>query len=269
MGRHLLVTLFASALAARAWAAGPTDGWTQVPFTYEIQHPYDLKTEDRYSFDSATNTHTFWILHTDKPHLPPPNHTAPRTEMRFFNDYKSGQHMFEGDYWIVPGTDNTNIFQLFLTSQIRVFTPENGNARETFSHGSNSGTSLYSNAYGHWFNLKVEHDADAHKIRYYFNDTLAYTKTDNHSSPWYFKCGAYTVNTRSEVRIRNIKYWRKGAGVIATLPALKAERRGGRILLLPGDAIDPSLASGAIFDVTGRLQGRKRAGTAVIPWSRD
>lgn len=265
---HVTLLLALAAAAGFARAAGITDGWTQVPFKYEIQHPYNLQESDRYSYDSATDTHTFWILKTDKPHLPPPNGTAPRTEMRFFNDYKSGQHMFDADYWIVPGTDNTNIFQLFLTSQIRVFTPQNGNARETFSHGSNSGTSLYANAYSRWFNLKVEHDADAHVIKYYFNDTLVYTKKDNHGSPWYFKCGAYTVNDRSEVRIRHIKYWRKGEGVIATLPALKAERRGGRMLLLPGEPLDAD-AAGALFDLTGRASGdhgglQPRAATLLI-----
>jgi hypothetical protein len=257
--------LCAAAAAGLARAASPTDGWTSVPFKYEIQHPYDQQENERYRYDSAADTHVFWILKSDKPHLPPPNHTAPRSEMRIFNEYKSGQHMFEADYWVVAGTDNTNIFQLFLTSQIRVFSPENGNARETFSHGSNSGTSLYAGAYEKWFNLKVEHDADAHVIKYYFDDQLVYTKKDNHSSPWYFKCGAYTVNDRSEVHVRNIKYWRKGEGVIAALPALTASRRAGKVILLPGDAVDPGLASGAIFDVTGKLQGGARLRVVATP----
>ena len=28
-------------------AASLTDGWKEIPFTYQIQHPYDLKTSDR------------------------------------------------------------------------------------------------------------------------------------------------------------------------------------------------------------------------------
>ena len=30
--------------------ASLTDGWKQVPFKYQIQHPYDLKTADRYEY---------------------------------------------------------------------------------------------------------------------------------------------------------------------------------------------------------------------------
>ena len=45
-----------------------TDGWKQVPFKYQIQHPYDLKTADRYDFDATNNIHHFWVFFTDKPH---------------------------------------------------------------------------------------------------------------------------------------------------------------------------------------------------------
>src|SRR6516225_3196403 len=80
-------------------AAGPsltlTDGWKQIPFTYEIQHPYDLNASDRYDFDPTNNTHRFWVYFTDKPHAPPPNKTNARTEMRL-QAYHEGEYLFDG-----------------------------------------------------------------------------------------------------------------------------------------------------------------------------
>src|SRR5882672_7751785 len=84
-------------------AASLMDGWKQIPFKYEIQHPYDLKTSDRYDFDATNNTHHFWVYFTDKPHAPPPNKTTARTEMRL-ETFGTGERMFDGDVNITPGT---------------------------------------------------------------------------------------------------------------------------------------------------------------------
>src|SRR5277367_927774 len=80
-----------------------TDGWRLMPFKYEIQHPYDLKTSDRYDFDATNNIHHFWIYFSDKPHAPPPNKTTARTEMRL-ETFSKGEHMFDGGVYVSPGT---------------------------------------------------------------------------------------------------------------------------------------------------------------------
>src|SRR5947208_8286723 len=67
-----------------------TDGWLERTFEFEIQKPWDLKLEDRYAFDPATNTHRFVVYGTDKPHQPPPNRTNARTEMRIHDTYTTG-----------------------------------------------------------------------------------------------------------------------------------------------------------------------------------
>ncbi|HTA95469.1 MAG TPA: hypothetical protein VK769_05025, partial [Verrucomicrobiae bacterium] len=68
-----------------------TVGWTQMKFTYEVQHPYDLSLTNRYSYDAKTGTHDFWVYFTDKPHAPPPNRTTARTEMRL-ETFSKGEH---------------------------------------------------------------------------------------------------------------------------------------------------------------------------------
>src|SRR5690348_15560330 len=83
--------------------ANPAAGWKQMLFTYEIQHPFDLKTSDRYDFDATNNVHHFWVKFTDKPHAPPPNKTNARSEMRL-QTYNNGEFMFDGDVMISPGT---------------------------------------------------------------------------------------------------------------------------------------------------------------------
>ena len=68
LGACLLAAVFvASPLFGGAANAAPdiTRGWQQIPFTYEIQHPYDLTVADRYDFDSTNRVHHFWIFSTD------------------------------------------------------------------------------------------------------------------------------------------------------------------------------------------------------------
>lgn len=62
--------------------ADPTEGFTNVPLTqenFEIQRPYDIPLEERYSF--LNGTHRLWVYANDKPH-DPNSHTQPRTEVR-------------------------------------------------------------------------------------------------------------------------------------------------------------------------------------------
>src|SRR5580698_5791951 len=91
-----LACLLTSCATTLPPAPGLTTGWQQVPFKFEIQHPYDLKLSDRYDFDPTNNIHHFWVYFTDKPHAPPPNTTNARTEMRL-QTYSTDERMFDGD----------------------------------------------------------------------------------------------------------------------------------------------------------------------------
>ena len=62
--------------------ADPTNGFVAVPLTesnFEIQKPYDVPVEQRYSF--VNGVRRLWVYADDKPH-DPNSRTQPRTEIR-------------------------------------------------------------------------------------------------------------------------------------------------------------------------------------------
>ena len=188
-------------------AASLTDGWKQVPFKYDIQHPYDLKTSDRYDFDATNNIHHFWVYFTDKPHAPPPNKTTARTEMRL-ETFSTGEHMFDGDVYIYPGT---------FACIGQVFDAAHGPIQMIIAHPDGRVTVrdhelVMTNAIGKWWNLKMTNDTkDGGKIKIYADNVLVGTYESCGSRDYYFKCGVYSRkdSDRSEVRYRNLKMWVK------------------------------------------------------------
>jgi hypothetical protein len=184
-----------------------TAGWREMPFEFAIHTPYDLPESARHSFDAATNTHTFWVLKTDKPHDPPPNMTAPRSELRMKNDYTTGLHQFEADFYVVAGTDGPCVMQVF-----------GGSAHATAFMLKAYGGSLkhydrevvLTDAYEKWLHLNVIHNADTGEVKAYIDNKLVGTFKDNGPAAHYFKCGVYGPNSaRVESRFRNIKQWVK------------------------------------------------------------
>jgi Alginate lyase len=194
-------------------AANVTTGWKQVPFKFEIQHPYDLKTSDRYAYDPTNDIHRFWVYFTDKPHAPPPNKTTARTEMRL-ETFSEGEHMFDADVNIGPGT---------FACIAQVFDAAHGPVAMLIAHPDGTVTiSLHdlnkindvikTNAIGHWWNLKMTNDPqDGGKIKIYTDNILVGTYNGRGPRDYYFKCGVYSRENsdRSEVRYRNIKMWIK------------------------------------------------------------
>ncbi len=188
-------------------AVSLTDGWKQIPFKYEIQHPYDLKTGDRYDFDPTNDTHHFWVYFTDKPHAPPPNKTTARTEMRL-ETFSTGERMFDGDVYICPGT---------FACIAQVFDAKHGPMQMIFAHPDGRVTVrdhelVMTNANGRWWNLKMTNDTQAGgKVNIYANNVLVGTYDSRGARDYYFKCGVYSRkdSDRSEVRYRNIKMWVK------------------------------------------------------------
>ncbi|MFE5321681.1 polysaccharide lyase family 7 protein [Paenibacillus sp. NPDC056579] len=189
----------------------PTLGWTQVPFDYYIQKPWNLNLSDRYSFDSATNTHTMWIYSTDEP-FQQGNTTDPRTEMRWNEEYSTGEHMWEADVYIASGSAGSSVMQI-----LRIDRPAGTPATDIMlvAHADNTvrryfdsnGALINSNVYDNWWNLKVAHDADNGTIKVYADDQLVLTVDDRGPATRHFKNGVYGVDGRSETKFRNIKYW--------------------------------------------------------------
>ena len=200
--------------SAGAGGAAPpgsiTQGFAERPFTYNLQRPYTVPLGDRYTFDRATNTHTFWVK-ADDSSFQPGNGTDPRTEMRWTVEYRpGGEHMFEADVWVVAGTNRTCIMQVFATNPptaIMLTAWADGTIRRYFGNGD--GPIINSNVFDRWWNLKVLHNTRTHMIHVYVDDKLAGSWPDRGTQSWHFKNGVYGTRGRSEVRFRNIKYWVK------------------------------------------------------------
>ena len=215
----LLAVVLASGLARALGGAGPnsisspTDGWKQIPFTFEIQHPYDLKAGDRYDFDPTNNIHHFWVYFTDKPHAPPPNKTNARSEMRL-ETYTNGVYMFDGDLNISPGTFACvgQVLDAAHGPVAMVVVEPNGTVRVNTHDDARVHDVINTNAIGRWWNLKMQNDTKAGgKIKIYVDNVLAGTYASRGPRDYYFKCGVYSRDNsdRSEVRYRNIKMWIK------------------------------------------------------------
>lgn len=221
-----LLILTLAPLACQSVAVKPSasadpaqHGWMQIPFHYAVQKPYDLKLSDRYSSDTATNTHRLWVYGTDKSHQPPPNTTTARTEMRF-QDQEPGEYMFDADYKITSGS-YACIMQVFAGRGPMGMMIVQRNGDVTYG-----GTRIIMHgAYDHWFNMKViNQNREDGVVKVYIDNQLAGTFNNQGVKPYYFKAGVYSRHgsDRSEVLLRDIKYWVNPKSVTtATLAALK------------------------------------------------
>jgi hypothetical protein len=172
-----------------------------------MHKPYNVDLSDRFSYSSGV--WTCWLFPTDEAFQPPPKVGGPRTELRWHNDYTSGQHMWDSDIWVVSPTRST-VMQLFGGSesqtgyQIRSY--EDGSLRRY------TGDMLVTNAFGRWINMKVAHTVSTHTVRSYVNDALVRTDPDrgppSNVGAYYFKNGLYGCSEgRCEDRFRNTRYW--------------------------------------------------------------
>jgi len=190
-------------------AATPTSGWTQTSYTYVIQTPWNLPQSSRYSYSAGE--HHFWIYPTDACQFEGCT-TGPRSELRMNNDYTTGRHQFEGDVYIVSGSDGTDFMQVFggvtnATSLLLKVTAASGGTIRRYDNET-----LMTSAYNKWIHVNVQHDADNGKIYVYLNSVLKGTFADRGVATHYFKCGVYNISgSRSETRWKNVKYWKNGA----------------------------------------------------------
>ena len=192
-------------------AGSPTNGWTQASFTYAVHKPYDLSVTDRFRYSAGV--WTTWVFTTDKPHTSGSG-TLPRSEMRWNNNYTSGQHMWDGDVYLVSGTNGTSIAQVFgastraTASMVFAYSASGGSLRRYDATSEVLVTGIYET----WTNMKMAHDANANVIRIYINNALRRTDPDHGNNTHYFKNGVYTqagASNRMECRFRNLKYWKR------------------------------------------------------------
>jgi hypothetical protein len=186
-----------------------TKGFTMTPYTYEIQSPYKVPQAERYTFDMATNTHICWVK-SDDSSFQAGNGTDPRTELRWKEEWTSGQHMLEADVWIKGTTDRTNIVQVFSTTPPTTFMLTAWKDKTLrYYFGNGDGPVIMNDAFEKWFNLKVLHDVGTHTVTVFINDVKSMSFHDK-GSHWHFKNGNYGCRSeRCETHWRNLRYWVK------------------------------------------------------------
>jgi len=148
-----------------------------------------------------------WVYSYDKPHEES-SHTHPRTELRVKNDYTTGSHQFEADFYVPSGTSGVNLMQIFgggkdaaSSFMLRIY---DGELRRY------SGQTLATNAYDKWWHLNVIHHAEQETIMVYLNHNLVWKGKDNGRDNHYFKCGVYAqdgMSTKMESKWKNIKVY--------------------------------------------------------------
>lgn len=163
----------------------------------------------RFSYDAATGIVKHWVYKGDAS-FSSSSTTVSRSEARWENDYNSGQHLFDADAYVVAGTDGANIFQIKRVSagsQIMIRPLKDGSLTV---YGT---TTLATNMYDKWFNLKVAHNVGTRELKVWLNDTLKHSRLDQSSSGpemQYYKNGVYGVwSNKSEAWFRNIRHWTK------------------------------------------------------------
>ncbi len=201
------------ALALLATPANAAPAWTQTPFTFKVQKPWNLPQSARYS--NSGGVHTCWVLDSDEPHSQGSN-TDPRTEMRWEQEYSSGQHAWEGEIYVPSGVNGPTVMQI-----LRVRGGAPGTPATDFmlnATNANGGTLRYytstviaQNVYNTWVRIRVEHSAvsgGTGTIKVYANGALKATVKDRGKATRHFKNGVYHHGSgRAEARFRNIKYW--------------------------------------------------------------
>lgn len=195
--------------SAAASVASPTDGWSKTAFTYGMQKPWDLDLADRYS--NSGGVHRMWVYDTDEP-MSQGSSTDPRTEMRWRQEYTSGQHMWDADVYLPSGPNGATFVQI-----LRVIHPSGTPATDFMlnAYSASGGTVraydstvLRTNAYNTWFNVKLEHNASSRSVKVYFDDELVLTTQDRGPATRHFKNGVYHHGSgRAEARFRNLTYW--------------------------------------------------------------
>jgi hypothetical protein len=188
---------------------GPT---TPASYSFNLQKPWNLAASDRYSYNTATRTHTTRVYATDKPHEQG-SPTKPRTEMRWNSQFSTGRRMWEADVYIPAGSgglSGTVIAQ--VKHRDDETDPSWSYALEVSSH--NGGTfwrksekMLMTGVYNKWWNIKLVHDAGSGLTHVYVNDRLEDNARVTFSGDRNFKNGVYGGDALSIAHFRNIRHW--------------------------------------------------------------
>jgi alginate lyase len=193
-----------SASPTRIGPGGPIgSGWTELFPKTKLDHPPNLM---RYAF--VGGEHHFWVLASD-PSAYPGRDSGPRSELRIYNDYTSGQAQFQADIKVMPGCFRASIMQIFgAATQATAFMawamPD-----QLAYYG---GTRIYAPLYNRYLRLNVIHDTATGVITVYVDGVARGTFHDHGAATHYFKVGVYhqkDMSDRCDVYVRNIHVYHR------------------------------------------------------------
>lgn len=190
-----------------AHAAPIGTGWSEISPGHTVHQPPG---RTRHSFDAATGEHHFW-LYDDDPSTFPGQDSGPRSELRFRNDYTSGQAQFECDVRVSAGAHRVCVMQVFGGSSWATAFMTLAMNTGAF-HYYDFDQRIHAPIYDRWLRLNVVHDTGARRVHVFVNRAFRATFADHGPGTHYFKCGLYGragMAARNDVRIRNIRLYRK------------------------------------------------------------
>jgi hypothetical protein len=196
------------ALVDAACGEDPTAGFTEYQDTYKVQHPYNLTEADRFSASPAAGGfYTAWIYPTDLPYsMGSP--TGPRTEMRWLQNWNTGEREWEGDVLVDSPTDHACIMQ------VKTDTPNGHEAIYLDVYKGNllngPGPVVATNVLGQWMHLNVAYNTATRVARVWLNGCLVFTRTHPVDALWYFKNGVYGCDSAiCRSHFQNIRFWQR------------------------------------------------------------
>jgi hypothetical protein len=185
-------------------AASPIGtGWTEIFPTYKVDYPPG---QTRYTL-SGDEFH-FWLFNTDQSTYPG-HDSGPRSELRWYNDYSTGQAQFQGDVMIASVCAHACVMQIFgASTQATAFMawamPDSLNYY--------GGPVIQTPVYDKWMRLNVTHDTSTRVIQVYIDGQMKATFMDHGGTNHYFKNGIYhqvNMTPKCDVYYRGIHIFKK------------------------------------------------------------
>ncbi len=200
----------------------PTEGWTEYRDSFNVQRPYTVPINTRFSIIGGV--YNFWVFPNDTPHSPTAHGKNPRTEAKYGGTYdratggnfKTGMRLYSADMLIEKNAIDSAIMQIHTTADgggpIGVRIEANGdmvnNGSLTVVHGNNVPGGLIDK----WFNYKASLDTATLEVKIYINNCLQSTyKGDPGDRNFYFKNGVYFCSAQNGcfTHYKNIHLYKK------------------------------------------------------------
>jgi hypothetical protein len=183
----------------------PTEGWTEYQDSFNVQHPYNLPTNTRFSITGGV--YNFWVFPKDFPHSPDAGGRNPRTEARYGgtadkatgNNFQSGMRMYSVDMLVERNAVGSAIMQIHATDPavpIGVRIMPSGDMVNNGTLTVVQGSTVPGGLIDKWFNYKASLDTATMQVKIYVNNCLKATYTGQRGSgAFYFKNGVYFCKT--------------------------------------------------------------------------